>query len=299
MPSETNSAGRCLRDLLQRAFAVYDTIRTRRPARRFWSGKAAPQNAVELFAGQWASDLAEVLPVRPHAGNPMFVHDPRPRQAAAALGENGRLDGLNVLELGPLEGAHSYQLEQLGARQVLAIESNADAFLRCLVVKNPLALRTTYLLGDCTRYLAAEATRYDLVFASGILYHMEDPLELIRLIAARTDKLFLWTQYHDESFRSASGQPLHHRRTMVERDGLHVPVYQRIYRRRFRADFFGGIGQVTHWLELDTIVAALRHYGFDDVRIIETDPHGEHGPAATLAARRSRAEPEAARAPVS
>ncbi len=36
---------------------------------------------------------------------------------------------MNILELGPLEGAHTYQL------RILAIEANAEAFLKCLVVK--------------------------------------------------------------------------------------------------------------------------------------------------------------------
>src|SRR5262249_54236068 len=45
------------------------------------------------------------------------------------------VDGRSVLELGPLEGGHTKQMLDLGARSVLAIESSPEAFLKCLTVK--------------------------------------------------------------------------------------------------------------------------------------------------------------------
>ena len=154
---------------------------TRVSGPRFSASTPSHNNAVDIFASEWASDLAEVLPGVPHSGTPMFYQDERPRQAARYLGEYSKFENMTILELGPLEGAHSYQLEQLGAKTIVAIESNVDAFLKCLVVKNMLSLNTTYLLGDSVAFLKETVEKFDLIFASGILYHMEDPIELIRL----------------------------------------------------------------------------------------------------------------------
>lgn len=51
-------------------------------------------------------------------------------------------------------------------------------------------------------------TRYDLIFACGVLYHMIDPLLLLERMAARTDNLYLWTHY----FNAQEMPPGDHRR---------------------------------------------------------------------------------------
>src|SRR5437764_1323074 len=61
------------------------------------------QNAVDIFDGKWASNFAEVCPELRAGQTPLFTVDRRPGDAARLLGINGRLDGMRVLELGPLE----------------------------------------------------------------------------------------------------------------------------------------------------------------------------------------------------
>ena len=69
----------------------------------------------------------------------MFVTDSRVPLAARFLGSNGRLDGVDILELGPLEAGHTYALAQLGAN-ITAVEANAEAYLKCLLVKELLGI---------------------------------------------------------------------------------------------------------------------------------------------------------------
>ena len=45
------------------------------------------------------------------------------------------VDGRRVLELGPLEGGHSYMLQRAGAARVLAIEANTRAFLKFYAIR--------------------------------------------------------------------------------------------------------------------------------------------------------------------
>src|SRR5438105_2197528 len=65
------------------------------------------QCAVDLFKGEWATALPEHLGV--HAGTLTLMEDPR---IDWFIQQAGGVDGRRVLELGPLEGAHTYMLEQ-------------------------------------------------------------------------------------------------------------------------------------------------------------------------------------------
>jgi hypothetical protein len=44
-----------------------------------------------------------------------------------------RVDGRRVLELGPLEGAHTHMLEQHGADSIVAVKANRSAYSKCLI----------------------------------------------------------------------------------------------------------------------------------------------------------------------
>lgn len=237
------------------------------------------QNAVDIFAGNWASDFQDVLPGI-EAGPHRLFADGRARQAADVLGAGGRFDGFSVLELGPLEGAHSYLLEGLGAGPVTAVEANASAYLKCLVVKEALGLKTGFLLGDFTEHLKAGAGPYDLIFASGVLYHMPDPLELIRLIARATDRCFVWTQYFEA--RRCPGRTAE----LASLDGYTATYLRKAYEGR-GAGFWGGNQATASWMSKDDLLGAFAHFGLSDITVIEDQPDHPNGPAITFAARRS------------
>ena len=252
---------------------------------RFVTEAPSHRTAYALFEGRWASDLSEVVPALPREGAPLFVADDRPVIAARHLGREGRLEGYDVLELGPLEAAHTYQLERLGARTVTSVEANADAFLKSLIVKNMLGLnRSTFLLGDAIGFLAAPGPRYDLIFCCGILYHMTDPVGLIRACAARSDRIFVWTQYFRDQRRLR-----HFRPVAVEHDGLRLTLHEMTYTHRTIGRFLGGNRPTTRWMELPGILAALGHYGFTDTTVVLDDPDGINGPSTIIAAQRRAA----------
>lgn len=47
----------------------------------------------------------------------------------------GGVKGKRILELGPLEGAHTKRLIDEGAKEVIAIEGLSYCFMKCLIVK--------------------------------------------------------------------------------------------------------------------------------------------------------------------
>src|SRR6185312_3462803 len=87
------------------------------------------QRALDVFAGDWWSSLPGACAGLKAGHLPLFA-DERISWAVEAL---GGVEGKNVLELGPLEGGHTYMLEQAGAESILAIEASTRAFLKCLI----------------------------------------------------------------------------------------------------------------------------------------------------------------------
>jgi Methyltransferase domain len=281
-----SSEGRPLRDeasAVATPAAVSDpvVIAPDNPLLRFEQRPPSDQTAVDVFRGRWACDLEPLLHVTGTGGSLLFTHDQRPKRAAAALGLDGTFSGFDVLELGPLEGAHTYLLEGLDAASVTAVEANSEAYLKCLIVKEILHLkRARFLLGDILEYLKSDPGRFDLVFCSGVLYHMSDPLELVRLISGTTDRCFIWTHYYDADCHPVPFQP-----QSYSYAGFAATCWSHTYGDR-SAQFWGGNKPNAVWLERDTILAAFRHFGLSDLTVINDDHAHPNGPAITFAARR-------------
>lgn len=248
----------------------------------------SPQNVVDALPG-WNMALPPHVGVT--AGVPVFYNDDR---IAWALNQFGDIAGKTVLELGPLEASHTYMLSQAGAGQVTAIEANKLAFFRCLVVKDFLNIQNAkFLLGDFQKYLETTTERFDLIVASGVLYHMQDPVRLLELIAQKTDSFFLWTHY-----TSIESMPLDDPRRgalvgdmeVQESCGVSVRLYRRTYLRAWEDKAFcGGMHDLHRWIEKDDIIALIKALGFDDVRIMGDQTDHPSGPSFSIFARRSKA----------
>jgi SAM-dependent methyltransferase len=243
--------------------------------RKFETRAPSHQNAVDIFEGRWACDFAEACPEVKAGLTRLFTGDNRPRVAAQFLGLNGRLDGMSVLELGPLEAGHTYQLEQLGAESILSIEANAEAFLKCLITKEILGLqRTHFLLGDFGKYLKATDQVYDLVFCSGVLYHMSDPISVINDIGRITEKCFVWTHYFDEGHYPGPA-----RKVRFDPQYPGVPLYSLQYSEigMQAGDFWGGNQPISTWLSREDMLVAFERAGFSEIRVVEDMPEHPNG----------------------
>ncbi|HET9224519.1 MAG TPA: hypothetical protein VFO07_18545 [Roseiflexaceae bacterium] len=104
---------------------------------RYITSAPSAQTALDIFAGSWVSQLPAPLAELQAGPVPLF-EDAQIGWAAEQLGD---FRDRTVLELGSLEGGHMYQIEQLGAAAILAIEANTSAFLRSLIVKELLLRR--------------------------------------------------------------------------------------------------------------------------------------------------------------
>jgi hypothetical protein len=250
------------------------------------AGMPTAQNAIDALPG-WNQALPPHLGVI--AGHAAFFNDPRIRWA---LEQFGSIKDCKILELGPLEAAHTYMLDAQAPEFIHAIEANKLSFLRCLVVKELLELkRAKFFLGDFLVWLENAPIRYDLIFASGVLYHLQDPVRLLELIAKCSDAFYLWTHYAcdeamppDDPRRSAfvGGAEIqqHH--------GIPIRLYRRSYHGAWRSkSFCGGMHDLHRWIDKDDIIALIRALGFDDVRIAQDEPSHKNGPSFSIFARRS------------
>ena len=245
---------------------------------KFETRKPSEQNAVDIFWGKWATDLAK-LGVQSGGSVDHLFGDQRPSIAAQHLGMQNRFDGFRILELGPLEGAHTYQLVKLGATEIVAIESNKEAFLKCLIIKELIHFeRARFLLGDFVSYLESNTNIFDLVFCCGVLYHSEDPIHLIHLISTATKRCFVWTHYYHREHCSAR------KKRAVSVHGFPATYFVSKYEGRQGGRFWGGPRPTAVWLEKETILEAFRFFGFSKITVVNEDESNPHGPAITFVA---------------
>lgn len=243
------------------------------------------QNAVDAIPG-WTSAFPPESGVR-GGSTPLFV-DGRITDALAAYGS---IEGKRVLEVGPLEGMHTYILNQKRPARIDAIEANKSCYFRCLVTKEILKIdKAAFHLGDIKEWLTTYDQRYDFGLASGVLYHMPDPGEFLRLLALRVDAVFIWTHYFNEEEMPRADVrrvPFSGRVEVRDVAGMEMRYFERSYQSaQENASFCGGMKDRHYWLEKKEIIELLRHIGYNSVTIQAEDPTHPGGPCFSVLARR-------------
>ncbi len=241
------------------------------------------QNIIDLFQGEWSSKLPKESKLTTHPGSVPLFEDARVVWVEQMMGS---FSGLKILELGPLEGGHSYMLQKMGATQVRAIEANTRTFLKCLCIKEIFKLdRVEFLLGDFVQYLEKEDKPWDLVFASGVLYHMEDPVYLLKLISKVTQHVFLWTHYYDHDL-IGKNNALSHKFGKLKHDYFEGFEYQyaiQSYKEALNwSGFCGGPLITSKWLTRESIFGILKVLGFNKISVQFEQTDHANGPAFTL-----------------
>jgi hypothetical protein len=246
----------------------------------------ADQNVLDLFRGLWSSAMPR------HSG---LVSQPGP----AALFEDERLNwadqqfggfaGKTVLELGPLEGAHSFICQKKGATKVVSVEANTQSFIRCLCIKEIFGLdRVSFKLGDFNQYMRASPPHFDIVLACGVLYHMTDPIGTLKLISGISNNLFLWTHYYDAAVIEGGVHASLFEKAEIEKFGdYEIALHKKRYDSALDwKGFCGGVEPFARWLERPSLLLLLRALGFDSVTIGFDHPNHPNGPAFAVCAVR-------------
>lgn len=243
---------------------------------RYTSQAPSAQDTLDLFRGEWSSQVPVPGTCTGHAA--LFRDD----RIAWLIEQDQSYRDKAALELGPLEAGHTYMLERSGY-DVTAVEGNSRAFLKCLVVKELLGLKSHFLFGDINEHLK---TSYPvgLCVASGVLYHQLDPVNTLSLIAAKAERLFLWTHYYDPNL--CTGALFSHPETPKAAPFPHT-LYPRSYLQALEWDgFCGGPAPSANWLSRVDLLQALYHVGFEVKATAFDHPTHQNGPCLALYAIR-------------
>jgi hypothetical protein len=201
----------------------------------------------------------------------------------------GGFAGKSVLELGPMEGGHTYMLSQGGASRVLAVEANSKAFLKCLLVQNALKFNAEFMYGDFRKLLQKRDQRFDLILASGVLYHMTDPVSLLEDMAHASDSIGIWTHYYDADVARTNRNMQQHgdvEPTISEFRGRSVATHWMNYLGAIENKrFIGGTAPHANWITKESLLAVLHELGMTVIIGLDDQDHPA-GPSILLYATR-------------
>lgn len=160
-----------------------------------------------------------------------------------------------------------------------------------VIAKELLGPHANFTYGDIIKYLESNAEHFDVVWASGILYHQTDPVRLLECIAPHTDRIFLHTHCIDPE-RTARG-PADERfdsrgdvRQSWRGHDFHLHCYRYVDDFATKG-FAGGPRKFAYWMERSDIETVLTELGFADIVYGVLDPNGPAGAAFFLLASRA------------
>jgi SAM-dependent methyltransferase len=180
----------------------------------------------------------------------------------------------NVIELGSLEGGHSFALAQNPTvKRVLAIEGREKNLEKARLVQNILGdKKVEFIQGDIEKLDFRQFGAFDAIFCSGLLYHLPKPWELIPKLAALSPNIFIWTQVSEEA------------KAKKMREGWRG----KIYREHGFLDALSGLSQKSFWLSLGSLISLLTVNGYKEIQIVEHSLVHPSGPAVTLAGTKDK-----------
>ena len=162
-------------------------------------------------------------------------------------------DARSILELGSLEGGQSFELARVPGSKILAIEGRADSLHRARWMQKILGVdNIDFVQGNLESGGLEQYGPVDLVFCSGLLYHLPRPWELIEQIGAITRNVFISTHYveDDKATENING-----------------------YKGRFYSELtdpLSGMSAQSFLLTMESLQQALRNNGFGEIKILET-----------------------------
>jgi len=127
-------------------------------------------------------------------GEDVFSPDLRMKTLLDRAG--GSLWGKRIIDLGCSEGGYSAYMAQQRAKEVVGVEAREINYLRSVLLKKLLSLdNVTFYRSDVKNVRREWLGDFDIVFAAGILYHLDDPYTFLDNILKMT-KGFLLLDTH-------------------------------------------------------------------------------------------------------
>lgn len=181
-------------------------------------------------------------------------------------------DVKTILELGSLEGGHSFALAQNPkVEKVIAIEARAKNIEKAKFVQSLFNdKKVDFVEANLEKTDLTKFGTVDAIFCSGLLYHLPEPWKLIQQCSLISPKIFVWTQYAGEK----------------EAKKFSNNFRGKWYREGSWLDPLSGVSKYSFWLSMGSLVNLLTENGFKHINIIDNDLSHPKGSAVTLAAHK-------------
>lgn len=179
-------------------------------------------------------------------------------------------DASTILELGALEGGHSFALaNRPSVQRVLAAEGRSSNIEKAAFVQRLLNTdKVEFVEANLEKFDLLSLGKFDAVFCSGVLYHLPEPWKLLEQCARVSPNLFIWTHYAGENEAKETLQDL--RGKWHQEGGLLDPL--------------SGLSKRSFWPTLGSLISMLTASGFRTVHLIGNELTHVNGLAVTLAA---------------
>jgi hypothetical protein len=216
----------------------------------------------------WTTQF-EIDGVKYGGNTPQLVNDER---LLWHIEQAGGIEGKTIMELGPLEGAHTLTMIEKGARKIIAIEGNENCYRRCRIVEKVFNFPTfwgEFRKADFTVSVpakAAEGMKYDIVSAAGVLYHQLNPAELIHNLSKITDTVFVWS--HVAGWTTPSMEEI-----KVFADGRDYLGKVNNYGANKTKTYCAGLNEKAVWLYPEEMLRCFEDAGFKNITVKEKGEH--------------------------
>lgn len=183
------------------------------------------------------------------------------------------LSHLRIADLGSMEGGFSLALALKGA-DVVGVEARAQEIEKANLLKEHFEINNLiFIQGDVKDFNRESFGKFDLVLAFGILYHLDNPIQVINQISGTTNRLILDTHYapstDDELFQIkpelSNLGPIecitHDNHTYQGRWFFEYPEDA----DRESQTWASYSNNKSFWLTKESLLLALNHAGFDTV----------------------------------
>jgi 2-polyprenyl-3-methyl-5-hydroxy-6-metoxy-1,4-benzoquinol methylase len=200
----------------------------------------------------------------------------------------GPRNNTRLLDLGCLEGGYSVEFARLGYRTV-GLDVRDANIAACHYVRSRVNVESLEFVRD-DAWNAARYGEFDATFCCGLLYHLDKPLEFLRLLAQITRRTLILQTHFSEAedspawirprrLRRAIARilPLRHTATtthrlsrLVENEGLPGRWFsefrnERAYRDRENRRWASWNNRRSFWIQREHLIQAIRDVGFDSV----------------------------------
>jgi 2-polyprenyl-3-methyl-5-hydroxy-6-metoxy-1,4-benzoquinol methylase len=174
----------------------------------------------------------------------------------------GDKSAIHLVDLGCLEGGFATEFARMGF-QVLGIEVRDSNIAACQYVKAHVKLPKLDFVRDNVMNMDKYGT-FDAAFCCGLLYHLEKPMEFLRILSSVTKRLLILHTH----FSTENDNPTYKLSSITENESLRGRWYTEFnndedFRRREEDRWASWDNRKSFWIQREYLIGAIHSAGFD------------------------------------